>query len=67
MRDLLAEFFRDGDATRKMPKQQKPKYLQNGKNRYSRRGDQRCSRNPVKLHIRVAVFITLSLCLLPGL
>jgi hypothetical protein len=66
MRDRLAELLQREQAKRGMPNQQKAKFLPDRQKQYSQKSNQRCTRGAAKLQIRIAVFITLSLCLLAG-
>jgi hypothetical protein len=66
MRDILAELLHHEQTKRGIVNQQKAKAFQHGQKQYSQRGGQRCNRTVPKMHIRIALFITLSLCAFSG-
>ncbi len=66
MRDILAELLGSEQAKRGMLNPSKGKFMRHNQKQGSQRYNQRRNHTLAKVQIRVALFITLSLCLLSG-
>ncbi len=66
MRDMLAEFLGAERAKRGMPNPNRGKSMRHNQKHISQRCGQRRSHTLPKVQIRIALFLTLSLCILSG-